>query len=1145
MKKNNKTAMTNRLRPDVQTAEAFSVWFDSSYDAIFIYTLSDQNMPQPFLVANQAAQEKFGCDLKQFRQMTLLDILAPEERREKELLLGGLFEQSLSNFEAQTVASDGSVIWVSVRSYAFHGQEIRNVISVVTDITDLKEAERGLLQRTSELEAVFRALPDLYFRVSLDGTILDWRAGRASDLFVPPEEFMGRRMQEVLPASVAAQLNRALAEIASGKSIAVVEYELPIKDVTQHFLGRVLPFMEDQAVLVVENVTERRNAETQLEEREKRYRLLAENARDMIYRISAKPEAHFEYMSPSAYTMIGYTPEDFYADPELGFKVVHPDDWHVLDDMTGDGTGKPKPVSVRLVRKDGEMVWTEQLNVPVYDENGELVALEGIARDITERKLAEEAVQIEKAFTESALNSLTDIFYAFDLDGRVTRWNKALNQITGYSDEEIAQRQPADYFMPEGREQVNQVMAETLGGHQTTVEGLLITKDGQRIPYEFTGSPLRNSAGEVIGLCGVGRDITERKLAEQALSRQERFSEDLLDNMGVGFVANDIAGKKVFVNQAFEKMTGYAREELVGQTPPYAYWPEEHVEAITAAFTRAQSGEPGPWDLVFKRKNGEPFNTLVTTGHMQTEQGETIVTATFKDITERKRAEETLRLSENRYKAIVEDQTELVSRFQADGTVTFCNEACSRFSHLSREEMIGRDFYRFLPPEEAQRVKETIAALSPESPTNTVEVRVISGEGRRVWMLWTNRAIFDDQGSIVDIQAVGRDISSRKRIQDRLELLNSCFLSLGPDPHENISKIMQAGLQILGGAWMKYCRPEKGRTLTCSTLYPHQGFVAKMGTGGCSLWERAIENEGGPLIIEDMSDIECGTCDPVFAEHGIRSFMGTGIRLAGDTIGCLGLTDSRVRAWDQEEREIFMMISKAVAIEEERWASEENLRDFIDIASHELRHPITIMKGYAIALETLDEQLDMETKRNALQAIDQAADRLNRLVGELLNISRIEKGRFSILKEEVPLRPLIQQAVSEMHSRAGEERFNLEIAPELGTLRVDPVKLAQLLVILLDNAVKFSPPESPIDIEASVYDGDLLVSVKDRGSGIPMTETRKVFERFYQLEDALHHSSQGIGLGLYIAKKIVEAHGGEIWCELREGGGSVFSFILP
>ena len=143
------------------------------------------------------------------------------------------------------------------------------------------------------------------------------------------------------------------------------------------------------------------------------------------------------------------------------------------------------------------------------------------------------------------------------------------------------------------------------------------------------------------------------------------------------------------------------------------------------------------------------------------------------------------------------------------------------------------------------------------------------------------------------------------------------------------------------------------------------------------------------------------------------------------------------------------------------------------------------------------------------------------------------------------MKPLIQQAVSEMHSRAGEERFRLEVAPELGTRRVDAEKLVQLLVILLDNAVKFSPPQSPIDIEASPYEGHLLVSVKDRGSGIPITETRKVFDRFYQLEDAMHHSSQGIGLGLYIAKKIVEAHGGEICCKHRAGGGSIFSFILP
>ncbi len=1145
MKKTDRIAALSGLQPDAQTAEAFSVWFDSSYDPIFIYTLNELDMPMPFLVANKAAREKFGYDLKQLRQMTLLDILAPEERRSKELLLGNLFKQSLSTFDAWAVTSDGTLLWANVRSYAFHGQEIRNVLSVISDITDLKIAEEGLRQRTSELEAIFRALPDLYFRVGLDGTMLDWRAGKASDLYLPPEHFMGRRIQDILPHPVAAQYERAFAEIAGGKPMATTEYELRMHGSTLYFLGRVLPFGDDQAIVVVENITERKQAETRLAESEARFRLLAENARDLIYKVVLEPRPHFEYISRSAEALSGYTPAEFYANPDLGYLVVHPDDRHLIMDTTGSGLDIPNPSTVRLVHKDGRVAWTEQMNVGVYNAEGELIALEGIARDITERKLSEEALQMEKAFTETALNSLKEIFYAFDLEGRIIRWNKALNEVTGYTDEEIATRRAADYFAPQFKEDVDRIERKTLGGRQTTVRGEFITKEGHHIPYEFTASPLLDAAGEVMGLCGVGRDISERMMAEQALNRQKRFSENLLDNMSVGFVANDGTGNKVFVNQAFEKMSGYSREELVGQTAPFPYWPEEHIEEITAAFSRAQRGEPGPWDLVFMRKNGERFNALVTTGEIQTEQGETIVTATFEDITESKRAEETLRLSENRYKAIVEDQTELVSRFQADGTLTFCNEACSRFSQLSREEMVGDDFYRFLPPEEAQRTREAIAKLTPDRPTNTVETQVRSGDGKLVWMLWTNRAIFNDRGEIIEVQAVGRDISSRRLMQDRLELLNSCFLSLGPDPHENISMIMQAGLQILGGAFMQYCQPEMGRISTCSTLHPREGFITRAEIHDCFLWERVVEDDGSPLIIKDLSDMQCSQCDPVFSEYGIRSFMGTGIKLAGDTIGCLGLSDTHIRDFTQEEREIFTMISKAVAIEEERWAYEENLRDFIDIASHELRHPITIMKGYAIALETLDEQLDMETKRNALQAIDQAADRLNRLVSELLNISRIEKGRFSIMKEDVPVAHLIQQAVNEMHSRAGEERLSLEISPELGTRRVDPEKLVQLLVILLDNAVKFSPPDSRIEVEASVYDGDLMVSVKDRGSGIPVTEIRRVFDRFYQLEDAMHHSSQGIGLGLYIAKKIVEAHGGEIWCESRDGGGSVFSFILP
>ncbi len=1144
MKKENRGAAINGTRPDEQTAEAFGVWFDSSTDAIFIYTLTDDDKPRPFLVANQAAQQKLGYDLRQFRHMTLLDILTPEERVVQGPLLQDRFKQSLSSFETQVVDADGKVTWASVRTSTFHGQQIRNVISVVSDITDLKTAEEALLQKTSELEAVFQALPDLYFRVDCEGTILDWRAGRASDLYVPPADFMGKRIREFLPGPVAEQFAEALSEVASGKPMAIVEYSLDMQDSTQHFLGRVLPFMEDQAVMVVQNITELRQAEENLAEQGARFRLMMENAQDVIFRMRLKPEPYFEYVSPSAISITGYTPEEHYGDPQLALKLIHPDDLPLLQSLAVDGSNPPKPLTMRWIHKDGHTVWTEVLNVPVFDATGELVALDGIGRDITERVLAEEALKAERSFTETTLNSLKEIFYALDRQGNPVRWNKALSEITGYSDDEIAKMGVADFFAPAYRGEVETITEETFAGRQTTVEGMLISKDGRHLPFEFTGSPLLDAQGEVIGLCGVGRDVSDRRAAANALRRQKKFSDELLDNMGVGFVANNSARKKVFINKAFERMTGYSREELVGEAPPFSYWAEENIDTIQDAFARAHRGEPGPWDLVFKRKNGERFNALVTTAEMQTDEGETIVTATFEDITDRKRAEETLRLSETRYKAVVDDQTDLVTRFKPDGTVTFCNEACGRFAGLPVEALIGVDYYRFLPPEEAEKARAAIDALSVDNPSGSAEFQVNRGDGQVIWMLWTAQAIFDDQGKPVEIQSVGRDITASKLMQDRLELLNSCFLSLGPDPHENISKIMEAGLMILGGSFMQYCRPEKGLTLTCSALHPFNGFVKTENTA-CNLWKRVSESGTNPLVIESLDENESDTCDPVFSEKQVKSFMGTSIKLAGDTIGCLGLTDTRDRVFNQEEREIFMMVSKAVAIEEERWAYEENLRDFIDIASHELRHPITIMKGYAIALDTLDEQLDKETKKNALQAIDQASDRLNRLVSELLNISRIEKGRFSIMKEDAPIEPLIKQAVGEMHARVGANRFELRLEPDMGTRRLDPEKLVQLLVLLLDNAVKFSPPESPIEIEARIYDGDLMISVKDRGPGVPVTETRKVFDRFFQLEDAMHHSSQGIGLGLYIAKKIVEAHGGEIWCERRDGGGSVFSFILP
>ncbi len=224
---------------------------------------------------------------------------------------------------------------------------------------------------------------------------------------------------------------------------------------------------------------------------------------------------------------------------------------------------------------------------------------------------------------------------------------------------------------------------------------------------------------------------------------------------------------------------------------------------------------------------------------------------------------------------------------------------------------------------------------------------------------------------------------------------------------------------------------------------------------------------------------------------------------------------------------------------------EAQLKDFLDVAAHELRHPAALMKGYARTLGEYGKGMDEEGREESLAAIELGADRLMRVVEELLDASRIEREKFEISREQVEVEPLITRAVAEMISRGEENHFRLDIAGGVGGAFIDPERFVRLLIILLDNAVKYSPRGSPVEVAAEVEDGDLVVSVMDRGDGIAEDYAERLFDRFYQAQEARHHSTSGLGLGLYIGSRIARAHGGRLFCKPREGGGSVFTLRIP
>jgi signal transduction histidine kinase len=218
-------------------------------------------------------------------------------------------------------------------------------------------------------------------------------------------------------------------------------------------------------------------------------------------------------------------------------------------------------------------------------------------------------------------------------------------------------------------------------------------------------------------------------------------------------------------------------------------------------------------------------------------------------------------------------------------------------------------------------------------------------------------------------------------------------------------------------------------------------------------------------------------------------------------------------------------------------------RELVANVSHELKTPISALRAHLENLLDGVERSDRET----LAVMLAQSERLSRLVDELLDLSRLESGEVPLSVEPVLLRPLVEQVIAEVAIARPAHPVEVanDVPPALAPVRADGERLHQVLFNLLDNAVRFTPPGERVGVTAAADGGRVEVSVADTGPGIPEAELSRVFERFYRLDHARNRSDGGTGIGLTIARSLVEAHAGAIWAERGPEGGSVFRFSLP
>ncbi len=442
-------------------------------------------------------------------------------------------------------------------------------------VDERKQAEEALRESEATMKSVFRAAP-IGIGVVVDRVILNVNDRFCEITGYSQDELVGQSARKVYPSTeeyeyVGLEKYRQIAECGSGSA----ETRFRRKD------GRIVDILLSSTPLdptdlssgvtfTALDITERKRMENELRESERRLQRLMQNARDLIYRYRLSPERGFEYVSPAATAITGYTPEEHYDDPDLGFKLVHPDDRPLLEAASQGTTAYNEPLVLRWVRKNGEVVWTEQRNVPIYDEAGNLVALEGIARDISEYKLAEQALQesksrFEEIYTESPIG-----IELYDADGNLVDVNPACMEIFGVADTAAVQgfRLFADPNLPEmARERLLQ--GETVqyeapfdfeavkkqGLYETTRSGMI------HLDVKITALGIRDGAS-LSGYLVHVQDITGRKQADRTVRESEERLNLALRGADLGLWDWNVPSGDVVFNARWAEMLGYTLDEI-------------------------------------------------------------------------------------------------------------------------------------------------------------------------------------------------------------------------------------------------------------------------------------------------------------------------------------------------------------------------------------------------------------------------------------------------------------------------------------------------------------------------------------------------------------------------------------------------------
>lgn len=924
---------------------------------------------------------------------------------------------------------------------------------------------------------------------------------------------------------------------------------------------------KEAALGSIMDITRYKQTEESVELKEERYSTILKDMAENYYEIDLR--GNFTFVNDALIRQIGYPKKEL-----IGMNYRHYCDTETAETLQKMyarvfKTGKSfSGVEARFIVPDGSERFTEISGALIRNHQGKPIGFRGLLRDVTERKRMEIALRQSDERFKSLFDHSMDGIFIHDFNGKFIDLNKAALDKLGYDRREILSLSFAsliDEKQAEKAVQIADILLRT-GVQEHPTEFRLRKKDGSTIDIE-TLSALIYREGKPYAIIGISRDLTERRKMEEELRKSEERYRTILEDIDQCYFELDLRGRFTFVNDTQCRDLGYPREALIGMD--YRQYTEEAtIQKTREIFADIyQTGQPARFEGVYINKNGTTYFSEVYASLMRDSEGNPAgFRGLSRNINERKWAEESLLQSEAKYLSIIESIDEAYFETDLTGVMTFANDKTCRDLGYSRNELLRMSNRQIQDEENARKSYAAFNQVyQTGQPVKDFQYEAICKDGGKAVFEMSISLMRDANGTPIGFRGLSRDITERKRMEDALRASEERarnLIATIPDPY--VERDLQGKAVYVNDAYIALTG-YSARELHNSGFSYRQYTDARNATIISDTYDTVIKTGLTMKNVELEIITKSGEKRQVnLSATLVRDNQGnpTGVQSIVRDITEKKKAEELIRQSEQSLREYSETLElrvreRTAELEKAKFAAEAASRtksDFMANISHEFQTPLNAVIGFTRVLQDRMFGDLNEKQEEFLRYIADAGASLSKIITEILDVTHASSKSVKLNISSVSIADMLSKATKLLAPQMEEKHQVLTVDVPLDadvSIEADEQKIQQVLFHVLSNAVKYNIDGGSVHIgviktshEITGREG-ISIAVADTGKGIKEEDIPKLFQTFSTLESPYTRTGKGIGMGLSLAKQLLELHSGGISVKSEYGSGSCFTIFLP